>query len=127
VRRFTFALGIAAEILLQQLLSKSLPAGRQVEAISRTRSLAGHAPNILFKPRSNIYILPIETLLFPEFTFLKNLHDRVIWMMMFTLTTLGSFAQPENRWQQAIKVNMNMDAARNQFKSKQTLEYSNNR
>ena len=49
-------------------------------------------------------------------------------MLLFTITTLSSFAQPENRWQQKVsyKMNINMDAAKNQFKGRQTLEYSNN-
>ncbi len=48
--------------------------------------------------------------------------------MICTLTGLNSFAQPENRWQQRVsyKMNIDMDAAKNQFKGKQTLEYSNN-
>jgi Peptidase family M1 domain len=50
---------------------------------------------------------------------------------LFTLLTLVSFntiAQPENRWQQRVSYNMiiDMDAAKNQFKGKQKLEYSNN-
>ncbi|MCY7291150.1 MAG: M1 family peptidase, partial [Ferruginibacter sp.] len=53
---------------------------------------------------------------------------KVICMMVCTLTVLNSFAQPENRWQQRVsyKMNINMDASKNQFKGRQTLEYSNN-
>jgi len=42
--------------------------------------------------------------------------------------SISSFAQPENRWQQRVNYTMNidMDAAKNQFKGKQKLEYSNN-
>ncbi len=49
-------------------------------------------------------------------------------MLVFTLTKLCSFAQPENRWQQRVsyKMNIDMDAPKNQFKGMQTLEYSNN-
>ena len=48
--------------------------------------------------------------------------------MICTLTALNSFAQPENRWQQRAnyKMTIDMDAAKNQFKGRQTLEYSNN-
>ena len=44
------------------------------------------------------------------------------------LLSLTLFAQPENRWQQRVsyKMDINMDAAQNQFKGRQTLEYSNN-
>ncbi|MFN0081267.1 MAG: M1 family metallopeptidase [Ferruginibacter sp.] len=53
---------------------------------------------------------------------------RVIWMLVFTLTTLSSFAQPEIRWQQRVsyKMTIDMDAPKNQFIGRQTLEYSNN-
>ena len=53
---------------------------------------------------------------------------RIIWMLILTLTTLSSFAQPENRWQQRVsyKMTIDMDAAKNQFKGRQILEYSNN-
>ena len=53
---------------------------------------------------------------------------RVIWIVICTLTALSSFAQPENRWQQRVsyKMNIDMDAAKNQLKGRQTLEYSNN-
>ena len=53
---------------------------------------------------------------------------RIICIMICTLTKLSSFAQPENRWQQRAnyKMTIEMDAAKNQFKGRQTLEYSNN-
>ncbi len=69
-------------------------------------------------------------MLLPKFTFLKKTTYmiRVIWMLVLTVTTLSSIAQPENRWQQRVsyKMTIDMDAPKNQFKGKQTLEYSNN-
>jgi hypothetical protein len=46
----------------------------------------------------------------------------------FIFLSIKSFAQPENRWQQKVnyKMTIDMDAAKNQFKGKQRLEYSNN-
>jgi hypothetical protein len=42
--------------------------------------------------------------------------------------SFNTIAQPENRWQQRVSYNMiiDMDAAKNQFRGKQKLEYSNN-
>ena len=46
----------------------------------------------------------------------------------FTIVAHNSMAQPENRWQQRANYTMaiDMDAAKNQFKGTQKLEYSNN-
>ncbi len=47
-------------------------------------------------------------------------------LLVFAGTT--ALAQPENRWQQRVnyKMTVDVDAVKNQFKGKQTLEYSNN-
>ncbi len=49
-------------------------------------------------------------------------------MMVLVLLVCNANAQPENRWQQkaVYKMNIDMDAAKNQFKGRQRLEYSNN-
>ena len=51
---------------------------------------------------------------------------KIVFALLLLRLTL--FAQPENRWQQRVsyKMDINMDAAQNQFKGRQTLEYSNN-
>jgi hypothetical protein len=48
-------------------------------------------------------------------------------LFLLLLVKLG-FAQPENRWQQAVKyvMQIDMDVTTNQFKGKQKLTYSNN-
>ncbi len=53
---------------------------------------------------------------------------RVLCILLCTVITMKSFAQPENRWQQRASyiMNIDMDAAKNQFKGNQKLEYSNN-
>jgi Peptidase family M1 domain len=54
--------------------------------------------------------------------------NKILLFTVFALVTFTSFAQPENRWQQRVsyKMQIDMDAAKNQFKGKQRLEYSNN-
>lgn len=54
--------------------------------------------------------------------------SRVKILLAILLLSLNLFAQPENRWQQRVsyKMDINMDAVQNQFKGRQTLEYSNN-
>jgi hypothetical protein len=54
--------------------------------------------------------------------------NKILLFTVFALATFTSFAQPENRWQQRVsyKMQIDMDAAKNQFKGKQRLEYSNN-
>ncbi len=53
---------------------------------------------------------------------------RVLCILLCTIIAMNSFAQPENRWQQRASyiMNIEMDAAKNQFKGNQKLEYSNN-
>ncbi len=54
--------------------------------------------------------------------------NKITIVLALILISSGLMAQPENRWQQRVsyKMNIDMDAAKNQFKGKQTLEYSNN-
>jgi Peptidase family M1 domain len=54
--------------------------------------------------------------------------NKILMFAVFAFASFTSFAQPENRWQQRVSYNMqiDMDAAKNQFKGKQLLEYSNN-
>ena len=50
------------------------------------------------------------------------------FFILFSIITFNCIAQPENRWQQRANYTMaiDMDAAQNQFKGTQKLEYSNN-
>jgi hypothetical protein len=54
--------------------------------------------------------------------------NKILFSSLFALIFISAKAQPENRWQQRVNYNMviDMDAAKNQFKGKQKLEYSNN-
>ena len=54
--------------------------------------------------------------------------NKITILLALILVSSGLMAQPENRWQQRVsyKMNIDMDAAKNQFKGKQILEYSNN-
>ena len=54
--------------------------------------------------------------------------SKVLMMLFLMFTAVNVFAQPENRWQQRVnyKMTVNVDAVKNQFTGKQTLEYSNN-
>jgi hypothetical protein len=54
--------------------------------------------------------------------------NKILMFAVFAFVSFKTFAQPENRWQQRVSYNMqiDMDAAKNQFKGKQRLEYSNN-
>jgi hypothetical protein len=54
--------------------------------------------------------------------------NKIFICALMALTTHKCIAQPENRWQQKVSYNMNIDvdAANNQFKGKQKLAYSNN-
>ncbi len=49
-------------------------------------------------------------------------------MFICTFVAMNAFAQPENRWQQRVSYNMqiDMDVEKNQFKGNQRLEYFNN-
>lgn len=53
---------------------------------------------------------------------------KFFYLMLFMFAGMKVMAQPENRWQQRVSYKMviDMDAAKNQFKGKQRLEYSNN-
>ncbi len=53
---------------------------------------------------------------------------KILCFFVCSFIALNSFAQPENRWQQRANYTMviDMDAANNQFKGTQKLEYSNN-
>jgi Peptidase family M1 domain len=54
--------------------------------------------------------------------------NKIALFALFALVSFTTIAQPENRWQQRVSYNMviDMDAAKNQFKGKQKLEYTNN-
>jgi hypothetical protein len=53
---------------------------------------------------------------------------RILVFAVLVFANFKTFAQAENRWQQRVsyKMQIDMDAAKNQFKGKQRLEYSNN-
>ncbi len=53
---------------------------------------------------------------------------RIFTLCMCTILAINAYAQPENRWQQRVSYNMqiDMDVEKNQFKGNQRLEYSNN-
>jgi hypothetical protein len=54
--------------------------------------------------------------------------NKILVFVVFAFASFKSFAQAENRWQQRVsyKMQIDMDAEKNQFKGKQKLEYSNN-
>ena len=54
--------------------------------------------------------------------------NKILILFVCIFGGIKSIAQPENRWQQRVsyKMTIDMDAAKNQFKGRQTLEYSNN-
>ena len=54
--------------------------------------------------------------------------NKILILVVCIFAGIKSIAQPENRWQQRVSYKMviDMDAAKNQFKGRQTLEYSNN-
>ena len=54
--------------------------------------------------------------------------NKILIFAVFAFASTQTFAQAENRWQQRVnyKMQIDMDAAKNQFKGKQRLEYSNN-
>ncbi len=54
--------------------------------------------------------------------------NKITLIGLLTLIHFSTTAQPENRWQQRVSYNMNidMDAAKNQFKGMQKLSYTNN-
>ena len=54
--------------------------------------------------------------------------SKIFFTSVCTLVCLCAFSQPENRWQQRVnyKMDIEVDAPKNQFKGKQRLEYSNN-
>ncbi len=54
--------------------------------------------------------------------------NKFVIVIVFLIAQLQLYAQPENRWQQRVsyKMEIDVDAAKNQFKGKQLLEYSNN-
>ncbi len=54
--------------------------------------------------------------------------NKILVFAVFAFVSFKTFAQAENRWQQRVnyKMRIDMDAAKNQFKGKQRLEYSNN-
>ena len=54
--------------------------------------------------------------------------NKIFLSIGIMVASYNSFAQPENRWQQRVnyKMDIDVDAPKNQFKGKQRLEYSNN-
>jgi hypothetical protein len=54
--------------------------------------------------------------------------NKILVFAVFAFASFKTLAQAENRWQQRVnyKMQIDMDAAKNQFKGKQKLEYSNN-
>ena len=54
--------------------------------------------------------------------------SKIFFTSVCILICLCAFSQPENRWQQRVnyKMDIEVDAPKNQFKGKQRLEYSNN-
>ena len=54
--------------------------------------------------------------------------SKIFFTSVCILVCLCAFSQPENRWQQRVnyKMDIEVDAPKNQFKGKQRLEYSNN-
>ncbi len=54
--------------------------------------------------------------------------NKILIFALLAFASSKTFAQAENRWQQRVnyKMQIEMDAAKNQFRGKQKLEYSNN-